>query len=305
MSTQDEAQGESVHSPADGAVGGVGMVRILASWTIATVSLALIAGFAYWAISLGTRDPNEVPIIRAMEGPARVAPEDPGGKQASHQGLAVNKVQAEGGVEDPSERVVLAPLPEDLAAEDAAGTNVTPMARPTAAAVRESLDAAKPETDLVAAAIRADQSAQEVVTDVAVDASTIRATNIRDTAYSPARSPRPQVRPSGLATELESVTQTAAAEPGSEFVESVPIGTRLVQLGAYDSTELAISEWKKLFGKHSDLLEGKKRLVQSAESGGRKFYRLRAVGFVSLDESQTLCTALLARGTPCIPVTAR
>ena len=61
----------------------------------------------------------------------------------------------------------------------------------------------------------------------------------------------------------------------------------------------------KLLEKHGDLLEGKDRLVIEAESGGRKFYRLRAAGFNSLDESRALCSALLARGTPCIPVTAR
>ena len=45
----------------------------------AAVFLGLIAAMGLWSYRLGTRDAGEVPIIRAMEGPARVEPEDPGG----------------------------------------------------------------------------------------------------------------------------------------------------------------------------------------------------------------------------------
>ena len=60
----------------------------------AAVFLGLVAAMGVWSWRLGTRDAAEVPIIRAMEGPARVEPEDPGGLQAAHQGLEVNAVLA-------------------------------------------------------------------------------------------------------------------------------------------------------------------------------------------------------------------
>ena len=60
----------------------------------AAVFLALVAGLGLWSYRLGTRDAAEVPVIRAMEGPARVEPDDPGGIRAAHQGLEVNDVLA-------------------------------------------------------------------------------------------------------------------------------------------------------------------------------------------------------------------
>ncbi len=56
--------------------------------------LGLVAAMGLWSYRLGTRDAAEVPIIRAMEGPARIEPADPGGLQAAHQGLEVNAVLA-------------------------------------------------------------------------------------------------------------------------------------------------------------------------------------------------------------------
>lgn len=82
----------------------------------AVVFLGLILLMALWAFRLGTRDAREVPIIRAMEGPARVAPDDPGGAQAPHQGLEVNAVLAEDA--SPPRVATADPVPEELADED-------------------------------------------------------------------------------------------------------------------------------------------------------------------------------------------
>ena len=79
-------------------VGTVGMMKTAVNWGVAALSFAVIGSFVIWMVNLGLRDPHDVPIVRAMEGPSRVAPTDPGGKQALHQGLAVNSVQSEGGV---------------------------------------------------------------------------------------------------------------------------------------------------------------------------------------------------------------
>ena len=116
----------------------------------------------------------------------------------------------------------------------------------------------------------------------------------------------PQSRPSNLSSRIQAAAKVKDAEVTEpENVSSVPVGTRLVQLGAYDSETIAAIEWDALIGKHGDLLTGKKRLIQSAESGGRTFFRLRAMGFDGVEDSRNLCSALLARGTPCIPVSAR
>ncbi|MBV1864454.1 MAG: SPOR domain-containing protein [Rhodobacteraceae bacterium] len=285
MVQSQKIQTESVQKP----VKGAGLVRMAMNWSIAGASIAVLVGFGYWAVSLGTRNPNEVPIILAMEGPARVQPDNPGGEQASHQGLAVNSVQADGGVADPSQTVALAPPPEPLREEDVAGGNLV--------AAHKASD--ETQADLVTAATSADQPMPEPVAETPVRRA------IAGTRFSPTVSLRPLNRPAGLAIQLANIQPAIAGPSASLSVDSVPLGTRLVQLGAYDSSVMAIKQWEKLFARHGDLLEDKKRLVQPAESGGRKFFRLRAAGFASKDDSRTLCSALLARGTPCIPVTAR
>lgn len=305
------------------AISGLSVVRLTVQWVIAAASLVVIGGFIYWTVTLGTRDPHEVPIILAMEGPSRVAPEDPGGATASHQGLAVNTVQAQGAVESPAREVVLAPDPaqpteDDLPLGQAQAASVkaaeTPQAppekptrvTPTMASIVDPLEEEKSEADLDALEI-ADSVAQAVAQRslAETDPALIPAANIRGTKQSPKTSKRPKGRPDTLRAQVVNVERTAAVASASVETDTVPIGTRLIQLGAYDKAELARSQWDSLMERHSDLLEGKKRLVIEAQSGGRKFYRLRAAGFNSLDESRSMCSALLARGTPCIPVTAR
>ncbi len=75
----------------------------------AAASVALIAGLGWWGYDLAMRDARGVPVVRALEGPMRVAPEDPGGEVVDHQGLSVNNVAAVGAAAPPPDRLVLAP----------------------------------------------------------------------------------------------------------------------------------------------------------------------------------------------------
>ncbi len=80
----------------------------------AAASVALVAGGVWWGVSLMLRDASGVPVVRAMEGPMRLSPENPGGEVADHAGLAVNAIAAEGQAAAPEERLVLAPAASDL-----------------------------------------------------------------------------------------------------------------------------------------------------------------------------------------------
>ncbi|HHI69494.1 MAG TPA: SPOR domain-containing protein [Rhodobacteraceae bacterium] len=127
------------------------------------------------------------------------------------------------------------------------------------------------------------------------------------------RSPRPLVRPVGLrvasvaATEPVEVAAKQAVSAAAKDVDpgSIPAGTRLAQLGAFDSPEVAKKEWEKLYGRFSEYMEGKSRVIQKATTGGRTFYRLRAMGFDDLSDARRFCSALLAEGAACIPVKVR
>ena len=124
------------------------------------------------------------------------------------------------------------------------------------------------------------------------------------------RSLRPSQRPRVQLASLQQETAIAAAVNAvlaSAEIQPTDIaaGTRLVQLGAYDERELAIAEWDKIAAQFNEYIDGKQRVIQEAKSGGRTFYRLRAVGFEDLNASRRFCAVLVAANAACIPVLAR
>jgi len=289
----------------------------------AACSIALVAGLGVWGYNLAMRDVNGVPVIRALAGPMRVMPEAPGGDIASHQGLAVNAVAAVGSASSMPDQVLLAPPPVDLASEDAPGLGGADPATalPQGAEVGTSaispgtLEAPAPPSasDRAVALALADALAEGVTpfTDLAPETLAPETlapetlapdapAELADPVLAPARSPRPMPRPAaGSSAETAAASSAAPAEIDPA---TLAVGTRLVQLGAFDDDAGARAEWARLQIKLGDLLAGKSLVVQAAQSGGRTFYRLRAHGGVEGEEdARRFCAALVAQDTPCIP----
>jgi hypothetical protein len=256
----------------------------------AVISLALIGGIGTWGYGMVMRDVSGVPVVRALEGPMREAPEEPGGSPAAHQGLAVNEVAGNGAAAPPPDQVIIAPQPIDLTSEDALApapspARTTPVARPRPA-------------DVHLAVVR-----EETVE--AAPAPEVAPVRVATVSGGLGQSLRPRTRPA--TADPVTFALAAATSASAEEVEpqSLPLGTRLAQLGAFESAEVARAEWDRLSVRLGDLLEGKSRVVQRAESGGRTFYRLRAVGFEDLADARRFCSALQAEKAECIPVVTR
>lgn len=122
--------------------------------------------------------------------------------------------------------------------------------------------------------------------------------------------PRPAARSAPAATFAAAPAVTAApveaaplAEPVAVASAPLPAGTNLVQLGAFDSAEIAAAEWDRLQTRFGDFLGPRARVIQETQSNGRTFWRLRATGFTDRAEARALCAALTAEGAACIPVT--
>ena len=311
------------------------------------VSVALIIGLGVWGYKLLVRDVSGVPVIRAAEGPARVQPEDPGGRQVDYQGLSVNDVAAIGTAGAAPDELIPAPAPLDLSEEDgpAAGLASAPAApRQDALPARLDADASAPDPSVAQADVPAPQSEDEANAAMLALADTLSAglAPLGDVAPAPeveivvpepvaapapapapalapvtgglGRSLRPKTRPAGLsnvqtvaALAPETAPEAATAETGVRDIdaETIPAGTRLAQLGAYKSEDIARSEWARLSGQFEEYLSGKDRVIQRATSGGRTFYRLRAMGFDDLADARRFCSALVAERAECIPVVTR
>ncbi len=289
------------------------------------LSVGLVIGLGVWGYKLLVRDVSGVPVIRAAEGPMRIQPEDPGGRQTLNQGLSVNDVAAIGTAGAAPDQLILAPPPLDLSDEDAAGT-VAPSAERAAESSSpdtpesaqdiqpEDVPAPEGDPDMVALAeaisegitpledlpeTPANAEGQAAVTD---DDAELPMGN--ETAV--ASSLRPKARPA----DLRNIREVAAKSPAAQDVndvdpETIPVGTRLAQLGAFSSEEIAREEWDRLGKQFGEYLAGKDRVIQRATSGGRTFYRLRAMGFDDLADARRFCSALVSEKAECIPVVTR
>jgi hypothetical protein len=343
--TYDDAYG--VDEAAQGA-----SVTTFVNWAGAIVSLALLGGLGYWGWQLLVRDVSGVPVITALEGPMRVAPDNPGGEIADHQGLAVNRVAAVGEAAPGADSVVLAPSPAGLTDEDAPMAALLPEAVAAADSASPTDDTAPAEG---ASVLAADPTLNMSPTDLAVlaalaelepdlvadpapqagEADAVVPVSLGGMTVSPRPVPRPASRPAAasfasmapaamalagdtatevspavaMATDLAldgAVTPVSTASSGIDVdPASVPVGTRLVQLGAFPTEAEAIDEWARIDGAFGDYMDGKRRLIQQAETGGTTFFRLRAMGFADLSDARRFCAVLVAGDASCIPVVAR
>ena len=290
-------------------------------------SIVLVVGLGIWGYKLAVRDVNGVPVIQALDSPMRIAPDDPGGEIASHQGLAVNDVAEIGTATPPPEKLILAPRPVELADEDTvslAGQAITGLEEASA-----PTDLLTGNADLALAAAPVDESADP--TEVAIDAALSEALGepvepvplvapdlnetlpegVIATSIRPKASPRASLEGSAQAqaeTLIVAMEETAPTDavtaPLANEVDPTTIaaGTRLVQFGTFDTAEAARAEWTRLQGRFGELMVDKTLVIQPAERGGLIFYRLRAHGFEGEDDARRFCTAFVTQQAICIPV---
>lgn len=309
---------------------------VFVSFAGAAVSLSLMAGIGVWGYELIKRDVSGIPVVKAIEGAMRVTPDNPGGELAVHTGLAVNAVPAVGEAAGFGDTLALAPSTPDLAAEDlevqpfAEADEVVPAGVETAVRTQTALTEdptlstpAKPLSaddilalaDQIAASttpMTALADGDDIAPTVALDGQVIAAVE-RIPASVPgiAVSLRPTLRPAALiqasapASLVDTATAVNAALEAAVQTSALPVGTKLVQLGAFPSAENAATEWTRLQARFGDFMSSKERVIQEASSGGRTFYRLRASGFGDLSDARRFCAALEAGDADCIPVVVR
>ncbi len=333
----------------------------------AAVSLSLMIGVAVWGTKTILRDVSGVPVVRAMQGEMRVAPADPGGEVANHNGLAVNAVAAVGVAAAPEDTLTLAPRTFDLAAEDldtapltdmvtadpaapadvATGTDAAPMTAPTGPMNADDILALADQISAGVSPITAldDSDADPLADDEAIitfdniDAADPIAAALAEAMASDIEAPaatatdttaglrrvmRPVARRAdvipAVATAADlvpaAVTVAAVTDPGAGaaapvlpsaavLTDELPVGTKLVQLGAFPTPEEAATAWTTLSGRFGAVMNNKAQVIQQASSGGATFYRLRASGFDTLDDTKQFCETLDAGRAACIPVVVR
>ena len=287
-------------------------INMIFYWTGAALSLFLLAGAIGWSYQLIVRDVNQIPIVRAQLGPLRVAPDNPGGLTAANQGLSVTQLAVN---EKPllSNEIYLAPAAEILNEEN------------LALKVKEEYESNKVDGAFEIKEVNAENSMNlealpdqkevdsrsndvGVLSKAAFSQKKIEIENAVSLALSITNDPdkslswlRPKIRPVGF---YRNGNITEGQIVSNEPMPKLPIGSAVVQLGAFDSKSLAESEWQRFEKILGSILIPKKMVVQKAESGGKIFYRLRASGFSDISDARQFCTAISDK-VACIPVVTR
>ena len=281
-------------------------------WVGAALSLSLLTGAIGWSYQLIVRDISQIPIVRAQLGPLRVAPDDPGGLTAANQGLSVTQLAVN---ERPllSDEIFLAPAAEVLSEENVA---LQISEENSSITNKENFDTLEVSTEnSLDLKILPEQNAtglasnNEAVLSTAafspkkleIENAVSLALSLTNEVNSSFNSLRPKIRPVVLnQIQTDNIAQSVA----NELVVTLPVGSAVVQLGAFESKSLAQIEWQRLEALLGSVLTSKNMVIQKAESGGKVFYRLRAFGFDDLSDARQFCSAVNDK-VACIPVVTR
>lgn len=301
-----------------------GRLGRLLNYLGAVVSVGVILFIVVWGYKLVMRDVSGVPVIRAIEGEARIAPDDPGGEASRYTGLGVNAVAGGGSAQAP-DQVAIAPAPTGLEADDGAMGDYGVTSADTIAVgdmpVNEAVTEVASMSDLGGIDPEGvhETSQEEAFANATQEAMAALNAGVAD-------GPRPRPRPASIraaavdaaapVVDVPSVaadTVAAPADPVAPTVETsaeTPVQTApnspyMAQIGALDSEANAKSHWSRVAGKFPSQFSGKSLILQNATTGGRKFVRVRVGGFASAAEARAFCGELVAGGVDCIPASAK
>ena len=277
-------------------------------WIGAVLSLSLLAGAIGWSYKLVVRDINQIPIVRAQLGPLRVAPDNPGGLTAANQGLSVTQLAVN---EKPlsSDEINLAPAAEILNEETSASLlrEVDKLNQIDETYEIKEINAENTiSLDGSSGAMKAETASktESLVAQVAFSKKKVEIENAVSLALSITSEFDPSLTSLRPKTRPRSVQQNRELIVSKEPMSKLPIGSAIVQLGAFDSKSLAESEWRRFEKLLGSILAPKQMIIQKAESGGKIFYRLRASGFNDISDARQFCTAISDK-VACIPVVTR
>lgn len=254
----------------------------------AAIALGAVAAFGigiWFAYDQGVKRgaSGAPPLIRADQGPAKVAPENPGGMQVPNQDkqiyerLGGNQQPATPGTEKllpPPERPSAAPTQPNATANAVTVPNrpapaTVPNQAPSSAAVPNRTDAPNP------AAVTTPAPSQPVA-------------------------PKAEEKP---APAPATRTTTAPASTSAPSVTATPGGRVKVQLASLKDQAAATATWNQLQKKFPDILGGLTPSYEKVEIAGKgTFVRLQAGPLKDRATAQNACQQLAAKNQGCIVV---
>ncbi len=282
---------------------------------LALLVLAMFAGFVWLAYTQGVAlGRTQTPVLTAQAGPARVAPQNPGGAEQPFKGFKIYEQPAPPDDGVAQDAAPAAPLPQTM-------TPAAPVEAPQQVAKAEpvkpepvKIEPAKVEPKPVPVAkVAAPPAAKPVpVAKVTPPPVAKPAPQIAAAAPAPATVKSEPIGPASAApralptpaTKLEATPapKVATLPPIAATPKPAASGSAVLQIGAYKSQADADAAWKTYAARHAALLAGYGPDVARADLGDKGvWYRLRVTGFASKDVASAVCDRLKADGGGCFP----
>ncbi len=243
---------------------------------MALLVLAAFGGVVWLAYERGVASGRTEPrILAAEEGPAKVAPSNPGGTESPYKGLKIYDQPAPNDEESDSEDTAVAKPPAPAPVKRAA-TKPTPRMTPATVAQAKTPHASEP-----------------AVKPVAKLAPTIATKPAAKPAATTVVAAPPSAAVPKLPVDAPLAAPVMPAAPAAT-------GSYVLQIGAYKSQAEADNSWKAFQAKHSSLLSGFSSNVKQVDLGDKGvWYRLRVGAFADKDAASALCDKLKADGGNC------
>lgn len=280
--------------------------RNLVPIVTALAAVVCFAAIVWYAYSWGTGqvDSDELPVVIAEPMPEKVKPEQPGGIEVPHQGIAV----LNGGNETPQTVERLLPRPEVPAPPE-------PLPPPAVAEAPPEAPAAPPPADAPFGADGSDADVTEAplfiqpeVAQPELAEPQIAEPQIAEPVEEPIA--RPQPKPDDQIAKLleqEAPETGAGATPAVPAAPATPVqvakaapGDIVLQLSSVKSEAAAAAEWKRLQSEHPGLLGKLGLSLETAAVQGTTYWRVQTGPFASRDAATELCAKLKSRNQDCL-----
>ena len=285
--------------------------------SLVPVVTALAAVFCFGAIvwyayswGTGQMSSEELPVVRAEPMPDKVRPEQPGGMEVPHQGIAVLNEGGEGTGQSSGQTAErLLPRPE--APEPPAPL---PPPETTAQLPAQETFPEAPEAPLIADGSAADiTEAPEMAPEFAEDIPEAPDGDSTQLAEEGVAKPIPkpqeddqiarllEQQPMETANgESDSPEPPAVPQPTTTQTAAVTAGDVVLQLSSVKSEAAAQQEWQRLKAAHPGLLGDRPLTLETAEVSGTTYYRVQTGPFPSRSAAADVCSQLKARNQDCL-----
>jgi len=266
-----------------------GLTKMLSA--IVVLAAAAGGGWYFYGDKLMPSSDENIPVIRAAEGPVKVRPENPGGMAIPNRDKEIYSVMNGGEKNTRVERLL--PAPETPLAP--------PAPEPEAVSEQQQPEPEPQKVEKVVEKAPAPLKLEPKTKTTTVETPEVKVPKVEEpkVAAPVVKTPPPPPKPEPVVEK-----KPQAAPKPEDVTKTIASMVYRVQLAAVRTREGAEKEWKRLRKKHADLLGKLSLTVVRADLGKEKgvFFRLRAGPMAGEKEARDLCKKLAVRKVGCLMV---